>query len=238
MYSSINSIIISNLILFLVVLLIRKLVNKEGLKDFLIHLDKKGVKLFLQGIIAGIIGFILYTVIVYLSGKGTFIYQNGKFKESLLLFFLYGIAFLAVALFEESLFRGYILQKLLKKYSITKSIIISSVIFGSLHFFSYSSSYYFWIGLTNASILGILFSIITVKTKSLMIAIGFHLSWNLIQQLLLFNGIYKNNLTINFRIKEGLLSGTYFVPESGLAVSLVLLIISIYIFLKFRNVKS
>lgn len=157
------------------------------------------------------------------------------------MFLIYGIGFLAVALFEESLFRGYILQKLLKRFSMEKSIIISSAIFGGLHFFDYSPSYYFWIGLINASIIGILLSVIVIKTKSLMMAVGFHLTWNLTQRILFLNNIFKYNVSINFKIREGLLSGTYFVPEAGLAVSAVLLVISIYMFIRFRyeekNVK-
>ncbi|EYE87241.1 hypothetical protein Q428_14385 [Fervidicella metallireducens AeB] len=235
MYSNAISIGISNFILFLVVLLIRKIVHKEGIKDFLIHVDKRGLKLLLEGIIIGIIGFLIYTLIVYLFGEGTYSYESSTLKKSLLLFLIYGIGFLAVALFEESLFRGYILQKLLKKFSMTKSIIISAAIFGSIHFFEYSSSYYFWIGLINASIIGILLSVITIKTESLMMAVGFHLTWNLTQRILFLNSLFKYNVSINFKIREGLLSGTYFVPEAGLAVSSVLLIISLYIFLRFRH---
>jgi membrane protease YdiL (CAAX protease family) len=238
MYSNAISTGISNFILFAVVLLIRKRVHKEGLRDFLIQVDKRGLRLFIEGIIVGITGFIIYTLIVYLFGEGTYNYQTNTFKKSLLLFLTYGMGFLAVALFEESLIRGYILQKLLKRLSMVQSIIISSAIFGGLHFFAYSSSYYFWIGIINASILGVLLSVIVIKTKSLMMAVGFHLAWNLTQRILFLNNIFNYNVSINFKIREGLLSGTYFVPESGFAVSIVLLVISIYIFIRFRQEKK
>lgn len=238
MYSNAISTGISNFILFAVLLLIRKIVHKEGIKSFLIHVDKRGIRLLIEGIIVGIIGFIIYTLIVYLFCEGTYNFQTNALKKSSLLFLIYGIKFLAVALFEESLIRGYILQKLLKRFSIVKSIIISSAIFGGLHFFSYSSSYYFWIGIINASIIGILLSVIVIKTNSLMMAVGFHITWNLTQRILFLNNIFNYNVSVNFKIREGLLSGTYFVPEAGLAVSIVLLIISIYIYVRFRQEKK
>lgn len=236
MYSNAISTGISNFILFAVVLLIRKKVHKEGIRDFLIQFNKRGLRLFIEGIIVGIIGFLIYTLIVYLSGEGTYSYQSNTLKKSLLLVLIHGIGYLAVALFEESLFRGYILQKLLKRFSAVKSIIISSAIFGGLHFFAYSPSYYFWIGLINASVIGILLSVIVIKTESLMMALGFHLTWNLTQRILFSNNISNYNVSLNFKIKEGLISGTYFVPEAGLAVSIALLVIGIYIYVRVKCV--
>lgn len=167
---------ISNFILFAIILLIRKIVHKEGLKDFLIQFDNRAIRLFTEGFALGTIGFLIYTIIAYLFGEGTYNYHTNALKNSLLLFLINGIGYLGVALFEESLFRGYILQKLLKRFNVIKSIIISSLIFGSLHLFAYSSNYYFWIGLTNASIVGMLLSFIVIKTKSLMMAVGSHLT--------------------------------------------------------------
>ncbi|MFT5873253.1 MAG: membrane protease YdiL (CAAX protease family) [Clostridium sp.] len=238
MYSNAISTGVLNFILFAVVLLIRKIVHKEGIKAFLIHVDKRGLRLLIEGIIVGFIGFIMYTLIVCLFCEGTYNFQTNILKKTLLLLLIYCIKFLAVALFEESLIRGYILQKLLKRFSMVKSIIISSAIFGGLHFFAYSSNYYFWIGIINASIIGVLLSVIVIKTNSLMMAVGFHLTWNLTQRILFLNNIFNYNVSVNFKIREGLLSGTYFVPEAGLAVSIVLLVISIYIYVRFRQVKK
>lgn len=56
MYSNAISTGISNFILFAVVLLIRKIVHKEGIRAFLINLDKRGLRLRIEGIILGTIG--------------------------------------------------------------------------------------------------------------------------------------------------------------------------------------
>lgn len=238
MYSHAISMGVSNFLLFAVILLIRKIVHKEGISDFLIKTDKKGLLLLAEGIILGFVGFMIYSLIVFLLGDGFFSYQGNMSGKSFKLVLLYGLGFFAVALFEESLFRGYILQKLLKRFSEVQSVLISSVIFGGLHFFDYSSSYYFWIGLINVSIIGIILSIIVIRTNSLMMAIGFHLTWNLTQRILFLHNIFNSNVSINFHIREGLLSGTYNVPEAGLAVSAVLLILCIYILIRFRSKKK
>jgi membrane protease YdiL (CAAX protease family) len=73
---------------------------------------------------------------------------------------------------EELVFRGVILAGLLKKYSVKKSIIISSLLFGIIHLNG--------IQFINAFFLGIFIGYIYVKTKSIYLCMYFHILFNII----------------------------------------------------------
>lgn len=79
-------------------------------------------------------------------------------------------AFIIGPIFEEFLYRAVILNGLLKKYSVKKSILLSSLIFGVAH------------GnlpqMLNAFLFGILFGYIYIKTKSLYSCIFAHIIAN------------------------------------------------------------
>ncbi|WP_051189097.1 CPBP family intramembrane glutamic endopeptidase [Halalkalibacillus halophilus] len=80
-------------------------------------------------------------------------------------FFMYIFAILIVApILEEFLFRGYLLGRLTKKYSIGTGIIVSSVIFGLLH----------GVQFIGATVFGIVMCIWFIYTKSLIVPIIIH----------------------------------------------------------------
>ncbi|UZQ49154.1 CPBP family intramembrane glutamic endopeptidase [Clostridium kluyveri] len=79
---------------------------------------------------------------------------------------------------EELVFRGVILGGLLKTYSVKKSIIISSILFGVVHLNG--------IQFINAFLLGILIGYIYVKTKSMYLCMYFHILFNTIDVIFIY----------------------------------------------------
>lgn len=88
--------------------------------------------------------------------------------------------------FEELLFRGVILRGFLKNYSIAKSLIITSLLFGLLHFNLIQS--------ITAVILGLALGWIFIKTGSLWMTIFLH-SLNNGISVLLYQLTVKNNVS-------------------------------------------
>lgn len=77
---------------------------------------------------------------------------------------------------EESLYRNYTLTAFLEKYNLTKSIIISVIMFGLLH----------WVGgiwyiLMTGLIVGLPFAFIAIKRKNMVWVYSAHLTLNLIE---------------------------------------------------------
>ena len=86
------------------------------------------------------------------------------------------VAFISVCLiapiFEEVIFRGIILEQLSKKNNIIKSLLVSSLLFGIMHFNIHQGVHAFFIGL--------IFGYIYIKTNSLILAMFLHFINNFI----------------------------------------------------------
>lgn len=222
---------IVNFIIFGIVLAIRKAISGKGLNSFLIHFDKRGTKLFLEGLFLGIVLAAMYPVLVIIFGYGEVTFNAAKLGRTIVIAIPAAIGFLAVALLEEAVFRGYIFLKLEKKYSLTIALIISSVIFGGLHFGTYSGSKGFWIGLINAGIIGVLLCLVVYKSNSLMLAIGYHLTWNLTQEIIM----NKGETAIGLMVKGSMGSGSGGMFETEILTTGILFIMAMYIFVRFRR---
>jgi uncharacterized protein len=84
---------------------------------------------------------------------------------------------------EELFFRGFLLKGLLKKNSLILSLLISSVLFGFLHFNWFTMDVLSLKRVFITFIGGLLAGGLYIKTKSITYPILFHLTWNLIANL-------------------------------------------------------
>lgn len=88
------------------------------------------------------------------------------------------------ALTEDLVFRGAILYILMKRIGLFKALLISAIIFGVYHWFSYGILNERWILLVYVFIItgftGFVWAYAFHKTKSIMLGLGFHLGYNFI----------------------------------------------------------
>ena len=118
---------------------------------------------------------------------------------------------IAAPILEELIFRGIILDGLLKKYSPTKSILISSLIFGLTHL----NPSQFVCGL----IMGIFTGWVYYRTRSLALAILIHALYNLAS-------ILMHHFIISDSLMDNILLGMY----GGLTNLILAVVGSIFIF--------
>lgn len=169
---------------FLIVFLIKK--NKTGSNSFNMTIENKRI---IPLVIVGAIS-LLFGIISPISGL---IPMPESIKETFMDFGsqtgLFAFLHLVVAapILEELIFRGIILDGLLKKYSPTKSILISSVLFGLVHL----NPWQFVTGL----IIGIFSGWVYYRTRSLSISIIIHASVNIIAFLMRY--FIYNKLSID-----------------------------------------
>lgn len=89
-------------------------------------------------------------------------------------------------LFEESLFRGYLLYQAIRWFGATWGVLIGAAAFGIYHWFSYgiigdSVGMAFIFVLTGG--FGLMLGLAFAKTKSMAAPIGLHLGWNVVAYL-------------------------------------------------------
>ncbi|AWI05417.1 CPBP family intramembrane glutamic endopeptidase [Clostridium drakei] len=118
------------------------------------------------------IGFVIIVVCALKSISPSFI--NGLLEElnkndsnSLYSIIINGITASFIApIVEELIFRGVILNRLKIKMGIKKAVIISSILFGMIHY---------ELGILSAIVFGICMSLIYLKTKNIFVTIAIHI---------------------------------------------------------------
>lgn len=87
---------------------------------------------------------------------------------------------ICVGIGEELLFRGYLLRLLQQSYNTIWAVVISSLLFVLIHAVNpqYDLKAYLFAGLAALLLIYMLF-----RTGSLWLSIGFHISWNYVQEL-------------------------------------------------------
>jgi len=117
---------------------------------------------------------VIGTTILYISNSISIIGIDFNASD-----FIYGfLLFIIVALNEEILCRGYILNNLMDTMNPYWSLIISSSLFTLMHGFNDNLS---WLGFFDLFIAGILLGSTYIYTRNLWFPISFHLFWNFIQ---------------------------------------------------------
>ena len=171
--------IISKLFGYLTILiLIFKLPLKKGLNfKRLTTVDSK-LLLFIFITILGctIISQPIYDIKLIIDSLGdNYIEPLKKINENYnyLLWYKFVSAVVLAPILEELLFRKIIFSGLQQKYSLTVSVIVSTLCFGLIHFPN-------WQNVMSALIFGLICSLVYVKTKNIICPILFHLMGNLI----------------------------------------------------------
>jgi hypothetical protein len=224
-----------NLVLFGLVVGARRLFNKEGLGSFLITAGENRPRLLAQGMALGALGILAYTALVLLSQQATIGFDLAGLANTAITLLAWGLGFVGVVLFEEGLLRGYLLLKLAQRLPGWAALALQGVLFGLLHFFSYATTATRWLGLVNAALIGVILGLVTLRTHSLIWALAFHWGWNLTQVTLLRSFLSPLPGLLNVQVQPGWWSGTDFVPESGLAVSLVLAGMAVWVSYRYRD---
>lgn len=140
---------------------------------------------------------------------------------------------------EEIVFRGTLLQAMIKKGKNFYGILISSILFALVHTFNPNVDS---ISLLNIFLAGVLLSVIYIKTESILPAISFHIVWNFTQSYILgvpVSGFVSTNSMFTTFIADikyvHLLIGDEFGFESGIICTYLLFFGISYIILRYTH---
>lgn len=214
--------------------LFMKFIDKQPLIE--IGFQTKGrLKEFNYGLIMGLV--IMAFAYVSLSLIGEIVFENYTFDLQNI--FLSIILFVGVSVFEEVIFRGYMLKNLLESFNPYVALFISSIFFSLIHG---SNPNVTSLGLCNIFLAGFFLGASYVFTKNLWFPIALHFSWNFFQSMFGFKVSGQDSYSIiEFTIPENnILNGGEFGFESSL-LSIIILIIGTFIiwnYFKKNNIEK
>ena len=188
------------------------------------------------------IGF--FTAVLLLTGISTilwlmqllqWIFTNVNPQD----FLLITSVLVLIAVTEELVFRGYLLNNLLKSIPIQAALILSALLFAVFH--SLNPNFNF-IAFINVFLAGLLLGVNYIYTRNLNFAIIFHFSWNFLQGPVLgyrVSGIELPSLLLQNSKGSVLLTGGNFGLEASwlVTISLTIAVMLLYVLFQ-RKYKS
>ena len=207
-----------------------KLIEKRDFREIGLSIKRIALKQFSVGFILAfiMISFIfLFEISAGYFKLTPFLEYSVLFKNAFYGFLIYAM----VAVNEELLFRGYVFQYLIKMTNPLTAIITFSVIFSVFHLMNPNVDV---LALINIVLAGIMFSVAYMRTNSLWMPIGLHLSWNYFQGIIYSFPV--SGLTTEYSFFESsqygpsFVTGGLFGPEAGIICTIILSVCIVYLF--------
>lgn len=220
-----------------VALLYWKLIEKKPLSEM--GLTKHFGNYFI-GVAAGVILLALSVIAIVLTGS---IQYQGIFEnvDILMITLLFG-GFIVQGATEEILCRGIVLHALKEKTSVWIAIAVSTILFIIPHWSSLfdGGTVYGVIGVANLVLISIIFSLLTVRLKSIWAACGLHSFWNAILYSVLGLNLSGNdkNVTAIFNMKsvgENIWNGGEYGIEASVITTVILALAAALLWYKNRK---
>ncbi len=133
-----------------------------------------------------------------------------------------------VALFEETLFRGYAFEVASRSFGRVSAVLATGVLFGTLHLVNPTPGIPLWlklIGCGCVAFYGMLTAIARLVTNGLWMPIGIHFAWNLLEDFVFGlpdSGVPSPNALLHSTVTGPmLLTGGGYGPEGGLIMLLL-----------------
>ncbi|MFD2130277.1 CPBP family intramembrane glutamic endopeptidase [Pseudogracilibacillus auburnensis] len=152
------------------------------------------------------------------------------------------ILFILVGFFEEMFFRGYVMKTMEERGNKKWVIyVVSALVFSLVHGTNPNVSI---LGLVNIALVGILFAYMFDMTKSLLLPIGYHITWNFFQGNVFGFAVSGTSpygmYAIEVSETNDLLTGGAFGLEGGALATLLIIagFFATYLYTKNRNIKA
>jgi len=145
------------------------------------------------------------------------------------------VVFIFVGWNEEVLSRGYHMQTIASGSNLLWGVIISSILFGLLHFGNPGAN---WISTIGIFFAGVYLAYGYVRTKQLWLSIGLHIGWNFFEGVVFGFPVSGLDIYALLRIQVTgpvLWTGGVFGPEAGLIVLPALMVGMLLIYLYTKN---
>jgi membrane protease YdiL (CAAX protease family) len=201
------------------VFIARRIFDRRSFRSLGLHLNRQAGRDVLLGVGIAVLQtslvFFLELAFGWLKVEG-FAWQQQSSLTVLQGFLLWLVIFIAVGFYEELLSRGYQLQNLEEGLNTFWAVLLSSMVFGTLHFLNPNANWFSAVGITLS---GIFLAYAYLATRKLWLPIGLHIGWNLFLGPVFgfpVSGLESSGLIKAVVDGPLLFTGGEFGPEAGL----------------------
>ncbi len=208
-------------------IILKKPLSSMGLSGFI-----KNKTDFLSGLLFGIISITIVFLVIIASNQAEVVSWQPRFSPDLLTGL---ILFIFVGFAEEIYGRGFVISTLRQTRRYPVMILVSSVLFSLMHSMNSGVGVLPYL---NLFIAGMLFAYMYIKSGTLWMCIGYHITWNYFQgNIYGFNvsGIATKSIFTTVYQNDNLINGGKFGPEGGLIVTVILLLGFLFTKYYYRN---
>lgn len=198
-----------------------KVLSKRKLEDMGLGCFREYKKDLGAGLLLGIVLMTLTFFVILLTGSGFVETWVPQFTINTV---IYLAAFVLVGFAEEILARGYFMSALRQTKSMPLIVSVSAVLFSLMHMMNNAFSV---IPFINIVLVGLLFAYMYIKSGSIWMPIGFHITWNYFQGNVYgfsVSGMKSDGLITTQLASDNILNGGAFGPEGGLIVTAVIIL--------------
>lgn len=230
--------ILVKIIAIVTVIIFTKYIDKKALTFLGLKDVKSNSKLLMIGCIITLVQFIFVITIGLVFNITTCESINTEPSSVLIGTAIFFVHCIFVALSEEMLFRGYIFGNLLTKMSEKKALVISSIIFLSVHYSTMGDI----LSYIDILLMGFIFAYVYVLSHSLYLSMGIHFLTDFLQYMFMVDIPQNPFYFIQFKLSHNIFIGTFNLgPEIELPfiISDILILLCIFGYKRLKlNPKS
>ncbi|MCB2196073.1 MAG: CPBP family intramembrane metalloprotease [Bacteroidetes bacterium] len=221
--------------LFLMYLFAKKVLKRDAATFNIRRSNSKPYQWFIAGVIISIL-FLAFTL---LFNDVNYEYKGKQLSNDLIIYFVVSTIAMSIngGFIEEILFRGYIMSIIEEKWNIRAAVVVPSMIFGLLHLGMMETFHIvdFILLFLAGTMVGVMFSLMVIKTKSVYTAAIVHLVWNMffagkILKIKVLPIVEINSVfAVHLNNGNSLLNGGSFGVEASLIAILVYTTVSLWL---------
>lgn len=230
-----------NAIFILVTILYCKLIEKQAVKA--LGFEKKRI---LQYFIGALIAVVLLTAVIAVccvTGSITYNGFNSEVDVLYIVVLLLGLVIQGAT--EEIMCRGFLMQSLQKKTSVSVAIFVSSTAFALPHLLTLleADTLYAIVGIVNLYLVSIIFSLLMLCGSNIWISCGLHTVWNFLLYgvfgLTLSGSESTSDAVFKFEsTSSSIINGGVYGVEASVVTTVILLVAVIIILVRFSKKES
>jgi len=152
---------------------------------------------------------------------------------------LYALVFcFETGFIEELIFRGFVLNLFAKRHSVTIGVVVSSVLFGVVHFSGFTEEFSWWLSIISSVGAGLLFAQSYLLFNNIWVPISFHAGWHFAMRFFGSPGLAANDAMFLVTSVDG--PSNWVATKSGgagLTEIAGMVVVSLIMFIIKRNYK-